>query len=164
MGDLCTSCGLCCTDALFEYASLDQDEVEHARAAGLDVFEGTDGPAFRLACPRLEGRCCSIYPVRPRICGAFRCALLRRVDKGKVAVDVALDRVAEVRAHVDKIAARLPEGETLREAWVRWCEMPPDGWKGDPVAGQFHLEMSVLNLLLDRHFRNSGSPVEVDKG
>lgn len=152
---LCTNCGLCCTGTLFDYGKLGVDEVETSRAAGLDVFDHSEvGPAFRIACPRLEGSRCSVYEVRPRACRKFRCKLLCDVEGGNVAIAVALDRVAEARALVDKIVAGLTGGETLNEARWRWRSSAPGWWIGDLSAAQFHLEMTMLNLLLDRHFRN----------
>ncbi|MEG3154940.1 YkgJ family cysteine cluster protein [Sphingomonas sp. RB1R13] len=150
---LCMKCGLCCAGALFDYGELDEDEVGAARAVGLDVFERSTGSAFRIACSRLEGSCCSIYGARPRTCRKFRCKLLRNVEAGEVTIDAASEKVAEVWVLIDKIILALTDGETLNDARWRWRQSTPGRWTGNPAAAQFHLDMTLLNLVLDRYFR-----------
>ena len=46
---VCTQCGLCCTGALHDTASVEPDEVEALRGRGMDIIV-VEKLRFRLAC------------------------------------------------------------------------------------------------------------------
>lgn len=163
--NFCTICGLCCDGAIFDHGKLGADEVDVSRAAGLDIFDRSDGPAFRITCAQLSGTRCMVYDMRPRTCRKYRCELLRNVEEGEVAISAAIERITHTRELVDKIVEGLTDGETLTEARSRWLRSPPGWWKGNSSAGQFRLEMTMLNLLLDRHFRSKKKRIMIgDEG
>ena len=66
---LCVDCGLCCNGSLHDAAALDEDEVDAARAVGLDVLRNLDKTGFAFPCPKLDDTRCTIFGQRPRVCG-----------------------------------------------------------------------------------------------
>jgi Fe-S-cluster containining protein len=142
---LCTSCGLCCTGALHDEATLNWDEIEPAAAIGLPVRQGTTQPSFALPCPKLEGATCTIYGVRPRVCARYACRLLEQVREGRT-LQSALPVVAEARRLAAELAEALPPG-TLFPAARAALEA---GTGPAPVQ----LRSFAFNHFLDRHFRN----------
>ena len=101
---LCTSCGLCCDGSLFSIAPLVPEDG--AVVAPLRSQEDGDERFLPLPCPALDSaKCCTVYGYRPRICGAFRCALLDRMDKGKITLQEATQKVAVARQNKSRTLA-----------------------------------------------------------
>lgn len=142
---LCTACGLCCTGALHDAASLGEDEVEPAIAIGLPVLSSATSPRFSLPCPKLSAATCTIYEKRPRVCAAYVCRLLEDVREGRPLAD-ALDIVGEARRLADILRRTMPAGETFSQSRLHSF----DGQSS--AAGQ--LASLALSHYLDRHFRN----------
>lgn len=132
---LCTSCGLCCTGALHRDALLYPEEVDNARAQGLDLVNG-DRPAFALPCPKLVGTSCSIFATRPRVCGGYKCQLLLNLEGGDVTLDSALATVGIAR---DLFTQARPSS-------------PPES---ERAAIQLRLNRTALAVYLDKYFMNS---------
>lgn len=134
---LCTSCGLCCTGALHRDALLYPEEVDSARAQGLDLVDG-DRPAFALPCPKLVGTSCSIFASRPRVCGGYKCQLLLDLEGGEATLDNALVTVGIARDLFERARTSVPpESET------------------ELAAIQLRLNRTALALYLDKYFMNS---------
>src|SRR5580693_5326443 len=87
--DLCLACGLCCQGALHDLVPLDEDELEGAHKLRLPVVESPLRLAFRLPCPRLDDRRCTVYLERPRTCARYACDLLRAYGAGEVDEETA---------------------------------------------------------------------------
>lgn len=134
---LCTNCGLCCMGALHFDALLYPDEVDSARAQGLEIADG-DRPAFALPCPKLVGTSCSIFASRPRVCGGYKCQLLLDLEGGATTLDNALATVGAAR-------------DLFEQAHTSG---PPSG-ESDLAANRLRLNRTALALYLDKNFMNS---------
>ena len=129
LSNLCLSCGLCCQGTLHDLVPLDDDELERAARLRLPLFESPLRLAFRLPCPRLEDRRCTVYAERPRTCATYTCAVLRAYGAGEIDEPTALSRIERLReqsAHV----ARTTDGPTREEArrelsWMRLTWFDP---------------------------------------
>lgn len=143
-GRLCTACGLCCTGALHTKARLDPDEVEPAAMAGLPVRFDDPTLSFSLPCPKLEGTICTIFPKRPRVCGAYACRLLEEVSRGR-SLDHALPLVVEAQRLVQETFAVLPPDTSLPRA----RDLRATG----QASAAATLRTFALDHFLDRHFR-----------
>lgn len=134
---LCTNCGLCCTGALHRDALLYPDEVDRARAQGLDVTAG-DRPAFALPCPKLAGTSCSIFASRPRVCGGYKCQLLLNLEDGTTTLENA-------QATVGLAHDLIEQARTVG---------PPSG-ESEVAANRLRLNRTALAHYLDKYFMNS---------
>jgi hypothetical protein len=104
--DICVNCGFCCDGTLFDEAmSGPDDTAESFIAIGLTPVDDSAGGkrGFRLPCPHFIGLCSIYASPRPSICGAFRCRLLRSVEKGKYTVSQAQQIVRETKAMREKL-------------------------------------------------------------
>ena len=147
---LCVSCGLCCKGVLYSNAKAQPDEVGRIAGAGLVVEQLGERLQFRLPCHHnVEGRC-AIYEDRFSRCRSFRCALLKRVDSGEVALPQALELVAKAKAMVAGVAALDPESALV----TRRVEVRRAGAAPEPAAARLWLESLALDMFLDRTFRN----------
>jgi hypothetical protein len=99
-----------------------------------------------------------VYEARPATCRSYRCQLLKRLQQGEFGEDEARGLIAEARQLEDRVLALLPNGMNIVSA--RAAFMPPPGneeqaleWrKNNP---QLTLALTMLNRVLDRHFRHS---------
>lgn len=149
---LCVACGLCCDGTLHNHALLSPEDVDQARRLGLEVIDDASVRlSFRLPCPRFCGRC-TVFPDRPRICGTYRCKLLKELDADQVDLTTALDRVAMAKSLVaDTLAADASGAPTLetRQRAVRSVrddnsESMDNNLKLRALALQIHLERFFL--------------------
>jgi Fe-S-cluster containining protein len=107
--DLCLSCGLCCQGALHDLVPLDEDELARAQKLRLPVVESPLRLAFRLPCPRLDERRCTVYAERPRTCASYACDVLRAYGAGEVDEATARQRIEQVRSASAEVAQRTGE-------------------------------------------------------
>lgn len=116
---LCIECAMCCDGTLFSYLPLGEGEAARFEGEpGLHVEDGKD--RLRQPCPRLgSDGACGIYADRPRICGQYRCRLLKRVDAGRMTEDAA--QVVVARAKTFRNMAR-----------DLYLEATPDGHRPGP--------------------------------
>jgi uncharacterized protein len=112
---LCLACGLCCQGVLHDLVPLDEDELDRAAALHLPVVESPLRLAFRLPCPRLEERRCTVYLERPRTCATYACESLRAYGAGEIDEGEALGRIQAVREQSARVAA-LGDGPGRAEA------------------------------------------------
>src|SRR4029453_1372248 len=143
---LCTQCGLCCTGALHDYASLVPGETSFAAGLGLKVTEG-EKPSFALPCPRLVGCACSIYPTRPQVCGKYKCQLLLDVEGGLTDLAEAMDKVRHAKNLVEEVEKLLPPGTTLPQARKQFLRENGQSQAG-PDFMAVRLALTVLCLYL----------------
>jgi uncharacterized protein len=115
LSNLCLSCGLCCQGLLHDLVPLDEDEIERAARLRLPLYETPLLLAFRLPCPRLEDRRCTVYPERPRTCATYRCAVLSAYRRGEIDEPTALSRIERVREQTAAVARHAP-GPSREEA------------------------------------------------
>lgn len=101
---LCTSCGLCCDGSLFSIAPLVPEDG--SVVAPLRSHEDADERYLSLPCPALDSeKCCTVYGYRPRICGAFRCALLDRLVERRITLREAMQKVAVAQQNKSRTLA-----------------------------------------------------------
>lgn len=153
LSDICTACGLCCDGTLFDHAVLRPEDVAAATASGLTVREYAGKSGFSQPCRHLCGTSCGIYPDRPRVCRDYRCAMLKRVAKGEASAADLARQVAAVREAAASLQSELLPGETLRECRDR-MEIALENPEGADAALRTRLLFGVLELLIDKHFRN----------
>ena len=104
---LCGECGLCCDGTLFSHAVIAADEdVDRLREIGI-VTISDDEERFTLPCPAFDQVCTIYRSGRARVCGSFRCVLLRRYDAGEIPLEAAREIVREARAHRERVDAEL---------------------------------------------------------
>lgn len=106
---ICASCGFCCDATLFDQSEVAPSETkEFLVQLGLIPVDNPAGAVrrFQQPCAQFAGSC-SIYPKRPLACKAFRCGLLRSVDRGKYTVAEARQIVLETKALRDAVAPTL---------------------------------------------------------
>jgi Fe-S-cluster containining protein len=116
---LCLACGLCCQGALHDMVPLDEDEIERAARLRLPLFESPLRLAFRLPCPRLDARRCTVYDERPRTCASYACGVLRAYAAFEIDEPTALSRVERLREEAAEVA-RHGGREAARElSWMR---------------------------------------------
>jgi Fe-S-cluster containining protein len=116
---LCLACGLCCQGTLHDLVPLDEDELERAARLRLPLYESPLRLAFRLPCPRLDDRRCTVYADRPRTCQSYACGVLRAYGAGEIDEPTALSRIERLREEAARVA-RGAGPEAAREvSWMR---------------------------------------------
>jgi hypothetical protein len=158
VSQLCVECGLCCSGALFSYASMPEADVELARSLGMEITHVDGVPAFRLPCPRLSGTVCSVYGQRrPHPCGAFYCKLATRVDTGDVTLAEAKNIVTQTRSMFESISDAVNPDEARRAAISRWYR---ERQQQDKPSAPIDLRMTALLLAMKKMFLHSDDAVQ----
>lgn len=102
---------------------LGDHEIERAARLRLPLLESPLRLAFRLPCPRLSDRRCTVYDERPETCRTYACEVLRAYGAGEIDEPTALSRIERVReqsAEVARRAGTASREEAVRElAWMR---------------------------------------------
>jgi hypothetical protein len=114
--EICVRCGFCCDGTLFDYGAAGlTDTVETLIAIGVSPLTDDHGSVrgFRQPCPHFAERCSIYSSPRPSVCGAFRCRLLKLVDRGKYTVDQAQQIIADTRNLREVV---LPDFDMLEQA------------------------------------------------
>ena len=154
---ICTECALCCNGALFDRVPTEADERARLLGLGFVLEPADEDIVFAQPCPKLDGRCCSVYAERPVTCRKFRCVLLRAHEEGAVTRDEALQRIETAKTLLDEVLKLLPRGMDIATARARWKERAR-GQSNAPITdddAQFMLRMFMLNRFLDQHFRKA---------
>ena len=161
LSGLCTSCGLCCSGVLFDFAPVEPDEVDRLTDLGLKIEDGeTEGDPrrFPLPCVRFRDGLCTVYESRPSVCKQYRCEVYKAVDKGEITLTEASARISRVQQLVAKIWPMLEDASAgaAGKHWLsllrEWKARRPEDRAKESNA-QLVLSLTVLNQLLDRHFR-----------
>ncbi|TFI58330.1 YkgJ family cysteine cluster protein [Sphingomonas parva] len=157
---LCTQCGLCCSGALFGEVPISPEDAPALEQLGLELKQGHR--AFSLPCARLEGSRCSIYAARPTICRTYRCGVLQAAEAGEIRLDEARAKIAKARSLTQAVRALLPHGISLTQARREWlarmAEPATESGESRAAHAPLDLALTVLNLYLDRHFRDERRP------
>ncbi|MFP8781185.1 hypothetical protein [Hydrogenophaga sp. RWCD_12] len=162
---LCLACGLCCRGGWFATGELGQDELEDAKSAGLHVNDAPGQVALRLPCPKFLGGCCSIYDSwRPKVCGAYSCALLNKYMAGDVAEKEALNLVTAAVVMFDRIVAETGpmEGGIAGQEFLQLLSASEQGQVagGRQLSPVAKMDVVALKVFFARHFRKPGDMVE----
>ncbi|MEG3639682.1 YkgJ family cysteine cluster protein [Magnetococcus sp. PR-3] len=87
-GNLCKSCGLCCTGSFFSFVNVFVQEQARLTELGIPTYEQGKGEiVFDQPCPRLKESCCSIYDERPKKCQGYNCQLLKSIWMGDISTE-----------------------------------------------------------------------------
>lgn len=147
----CQSCNLCCDGTLFNEVWVSEDEgavlqdrFQLVRAAGK--------LGFAQPCPHSKPTGCACYRERPLVCREFRCTALAAYDHGDIDQATLTARIAAARDALTKVLCLAEAGANLQQ--VRAAQTQPGGAETNPAL---HLALGVLELLLDRHFREPGT-------
>jgi hypothetical protein len=106
---LCPNCGLCCDSTLFADVEMRAgDDPKRLAKLGLTIEKKTQTKlAFAQSCACFDGKLCSIYTDRPKRCRTFECGLLKRVQAGELAADVALKIIAKTKLQAEGVRGLL---------------------------------------------------------
>jgi uncharacterized protein len=156
-GDICLTCGLCCSGGLFDHLDLQPVEIDPIVALGAKLYPG-EPPRIAFPCALLCGKACTVYDNRPAKCRKYRCELLFHREDGSLSDAEALRLIAQALDLVTAVETLLPAGQTVPEA-RRALQTDPEFWRKELGADQAHalklvMAMAALNLHLDRHFRS----------
>lgn len=143
-GNLCLGCGLCCDSGFFTHVKLDAEDRARLNAIGVPAPEQINQPC------QFFDRCCTVYSHRPAKCGAYRCEVLKDLDKGVLSFKVASDKVAQALAYRASLLAQLPPGMTANEMIEQWRD-EGDRPAAFPMA-QARLAFVVFRSFVERHF------------
>ena len=105
--ELCLSCGMCCDGSLFGNGALLEDEVDLARALGMEPFQSSPSDLtfkFRQPCRVLRRWLFAVYDQeKPSVCTSYRCELLNRYAAGTMDLGSCLDVVGWMKGLVREL-------------------------------------------------------------
>ena len=115
LSDLCVSCGLCCSGAVFSHAKLSDADKNVLARCGVSAGDSMyNDDRMHLPCRFLEGTACSIYDRgRPKICGEYMCKLVRELEAGEIALAEAKQVTAQARQLLEDATQGLPPGTDI---------------------------------------------------
>ena len=166
--ELCRSCGLCCDGTLFSRAPVGADERVHPTLAAGGSWTERDGTRFfALACCAFSGTCTIYDQERPRVCGRFKCALLRNCETGAVGwndaaaiIATAKTRSAAVRRAMNSalgVGAAPGSSRTSLSQLRKQLQTSRDAAESQIAFrarhGRIFAEHAALREYLRRHFR-----------
>jgi len=153
---LCLACGLCCNGVLHAFANIEPGESAFVEALGLSVMEVDGRARFRLPCPLLDEKRCSIYEFqRPRVCGNYRCELLKKYLSAEVSLESALETINRLQGLLQEVQALLPDrltGEDLRPASANDFDSLMDSQEQRLAHPELVLAWSKFNWYVRKHF------------
>lgn len=155
---LCARCGLCCDGTLHARTQVTAEEAPAVRALGLPLEFIEDRASFRQPCLMHRQHSCSVYSARPGACRAYRCAVLKAYEGGRLTFEESEQHVQRARALRQAVVAGLAADETLADMW-RAIDRDWDSGRGpfgSPAArlanAQWLLAFAKLRRYLHRHF------------
>jgi len=151
-GDLCTECGICCSDAMFALIRLREGDAERLLEHGYPAERLHEG-FLTLPCPFLSAAKCSIYPDRPKQCAEYRCEVLKGAQAGSMPLADARERVRTARSLLARLREVMPEGVSMDAARARWGEAGTGGRAVEPAEAAAQLAFYAYYKYMDRHFR-----------
>jgi hypothetical protein len=143
---LCNSCALCCNGALFRYAPLDpSDDVNALLASNLEIQQQSGRQHLLQPCRALLDTKCGVYSIRPAVCRAYRCRLLRRFAEQEVRWEAALRIVQHARELYQKLITELPP-----DTW----EILESGTGLERLPSELLMDVGELKAIGSRYFIN----------
>ncbi len=160
--ELCISCGLCCSGAMFEEVYVNPEEIEAVRDAGLTPVINDGSLAYiPLPCASHYERKCMIYTHRFFRCKGYKCKLLENYLQGQVSFELASSHILKSVLLYEKLRNELGLMEnhyfwqSIRDLW-RLC---PEGNVGQEFRrkhAMLLLEILAFIQLLGKHFFDNG--------
>ena len=162
---ICVNCGMCCDGTLYLHAVLDPGErgnLPEKIEERSYTLAGKD--YFLLPCLYFEGKC-TIYDLqRAKVCGSYRCQLLKDIAEGNVSQTEALDIVAEAAATRTKLLKEYlritgdDDGITFKKLHSRLGKLIQDTVPGGETENEMELlraRCNIFEALLIKHFRSA---------
>lgn len=159
--ELCVSCGLCCSGAMFEDVWVEPKEVESVQSAGMEVLTRGGHPFISLPCLSHRDGICMIYETRFFRCKAYKCKLLQNYENSQVSFELASSHILKSARLYGKLRERLglkknqPFWPSIREVWEQ-CPEGPDGAEFRRANATWLLEILALIQLLGKYFFDNG--------
>ena len=118
---LCVGCGLCCDGTLFSRVNVGSDDQESLARLGFSFFLHEGENCFAQPCLAAANGLCAIYADRPHTCRTYRCALLKRQERGEIGLTEARSIIERTFERIDEVvaldpAARRRDGRTKLRA------------------------------------------------
>jgi Fe-S-cluster containining protein len=153
---LCVGCGLCCDGTLFSRVNVGANDEQGLSAKGFSFFEHEGETCFPQPCLAAVKGLCAIYADRPHTCRTYRCALLKRHERGEIGLDQArgiikqtFERIAQATI-IDPAARRRADRMKLRAELAAALDAAAgDERKG---LGDRLLPIIALDSWLQAHF------------
>ena len=127
--ELCVSCGFCCDGTLFLTAnSKDVNELLHEMKS---VERKGKHCGFELPCKYFDKLCTVYDQKRPKICGAFKCKLLKNAIDGEVSYEYAHSLIQKVKQQQKRLWTLIPNSRghvSLKKAWQSFAETNEEHW------------------------------------
>lgn len=153
--DICLSCGLCCSGAVFLWGDLEAHEHDVPERLGLRRYPEEGTQAIGFPCPAIVNRCCTVYEGRPQVCRNYRCGVLLQFGKGEMSGERAIEIVTEAVT----LASAANDGYPSDMTKQRFDNFGEDAeWKSLAQIApteqiKRRLALMTLERLLDKHFR-----------
>lgn len=157
LSQLCLECGLCCSGAVFTHVVLKPGDRDRLRANGHEI--SADADRLEFSCQFLDGRKCTAYASRPRICSSYRCKTLAAAQSGEVSLNEARQTIREVTALYDNLAASMPGGKPVSTAHELMAEREPPPGMNQSEFNAMRLAFVALQTGIDHHIRQSGDAI-----
>ncbi len=161
---LCLACGLCCDGTLFKGAVIEKNEGLKIHSQ-LDLTVDKEKNRFMLPCHLHDPEVgCTVYgQVRPRVCGNFRCKLLKRLHKGKVSEQEALKIVVKTKALKKQVVSEIIkrasfiEPLTLIEKFILVFKSSHEDPYFRRTNAKLFIAYVALRKMLEKHFYKTES-------
>jgi len=163
IGELCSSCALCCNGVLFGDVELQAvDNTKALKQAGLNLERKGKKHCLSQPCSCLDERnACRIYSVRPARCSSFECLLLKRVLQGELDMAEAKKATRDARRQTAKVVDLLRElGQheehlPLGRRYARLMAEPIDLAADESIVklrGELMVAVARLSKILGQYF------------
>ena len=126
--ELCKTCGFCCDGTLFQRAKAEEDEKLLPLMEEEYVKETR---FFKLPCDYFDEKCSVYGGYRPKVCGAFKCKLLKDAIKEKTTYEEAANLVSQVKAQKKRLVRLVPNAKKhvlLQPAWREFRKQYKKEW------------------------------------
>ncbi len=154
---ICRACGLCCRGVWFSHVTIEPDELDQARNAGLTVETVAGASSFEQPCVLHRDDGCSAYGTwRPKTCVDYTCALLDQFQAGEASFDETMKHVRAARTMADRLqneagpAARGLKGKAFMS---RLAQPSGDASEGKPLTPAAKLDTVTLRVYFMKYFQ-----------
>ncbi|MDD7987007.1 hypothetical protein PQO01_18820 [Lentisphaera marina] len=124
--ELCKNCGFCCDGTLFARATSFKDEILLPKMEA-EIID--DAYWFKLPCVYFDKYCTVYDKKRPDICGDFKCRLLKKFIKGKLAFNELEKLIQQIKDQKNRLYQLIPNAKknrTIKEAYHSFIENNKD--------------------------------------